>query len=503
MTQRNKVLLVSLLNHTDNLSVKYLHAALKKAGHSSYVLFFTSCGESYFKTIAEFVKEEGFSIVGISLMSPFLNSAARLTEAIREQCGKDTVIVWGGVHPTIDFQECRQYADYVCVGEAEKEFVDFVNQWSGRKFSGEARSLDPRYRSGLIECPVVDNLDDLPFPEHFPRSSYITHDNAVKEADIDLFKKYGRYRGTYLSVISTRGCPLNCSFCCNNVLSRITGRTIRKRSPESVIAEILWNLERSPIHFNYLNFVDDCFMVHSEEWLRKFVKAYSKIGIPISFRLIPRFITEEKINILKDAPCGFALIGLQSGSDRINEEIYLRKQSKEDLLKCSMLLSKHQIPAAYDVIMDNPYETSMDLEKTLDLIGSLPKTSCIFFFSLTFYKHTALYEKAKADGFDVDSHMTKFQGSYDRASKENRLIRVALFLPKSLVRKLHYDDTKLGNALLSILTVLAKMIFEPFRFLKLAYLSQQRKPGRFTKLLYYVSTGFFLKIFFTRKAGEA
>ena len=58
-------------------------------------------------------------------------------------------------------------------------------------------------------------------------------------------------------------------------------------------------------------------------------------------------------------------------------------------------LIENDIPAIYDVIVDNPYETIADTRETVKVISELPSTAYLSLASLTFYKYTALYDKAK------------------------------------------------------------------------------------------------------------
>jgi pyruvate-formate lyase-activating enzyme len=301
--------------------------------------------------------------------------------------------------------------------------------------------------------------------------------------------------------MTTRGCPYHCTYCCNHILSQVSGRKIRRRSPANVLEEIRLNLERSPVRFHYVDFIDDCFTMHSREWLEAFVAGYRGIGVPVVFRAIPEMVTEEKIAALAPAPGGFALIGLQSGSERTNREIYDRHFSAERVLACARVLDRHGIPAIYDVIVDNPYESLADWEKTVDLLAALPRSSHIFLYSLTFYKNTLLYERARADGRDVASHLTKSQDHYDPASRESRAVRLALHFPSAWVKRLLRARGAGGRLVGGALLALTQVVLDPARLLWLAYLSQQRRPGRFVRLVWAFSLEFFHKIYFPRKVA--
>ncbi len=385
------------------------------------------------------------------------------------------------------------------VGDAEDTFPSFVAAWAAGNRACSIRGFNRPDQQGTSACSPVAALDAFAFPEHFPRPSFVADGLSVQPMDLKLFKRHSRYTGSYLSVMTTRGCPFNCAYCCNHLLSQVNGKTIRRRSPGNVIQEIEWNIARSPIAFSYVDLIDDCFTIHSTEWLQSFVSAYRAIGIPLALRAIPQLVTEEKIGILRDAPTGFALLGLQSGSERTNKIIYQRSYSRDRVLKCARLLHQNRIPAIYDVIVDNPYETRADWEKTIDLVSDLPATSFFFFYSLTFYKNTLLYEKAKNDGLDVDQHLTKSQDHYDEDSMEHKLVNLALYLPPAMVKWLLHSHHRAAQPLTNLLVRFAQLVLDPIRLLRLAHLSQQGRLGRFGRLLVVFTREFINKVYFPSK----
>jgi radical SAM superfamily enzyme YgiQ (UPF0313 family) len=484
MASQRSALLISLINSTDNLGLKYIHSSLQRAGFRSEILFHTVDDASHFNAVADFVRESKVDAVGISLMSRFFYAAAGLTDAIKKECGDNVPIVWGGIHPTIDPKGCEGRPHYVCVGEGEAAFGEFLKNMENKSLSYQVQGINVASTAECSVSPRIENLDDLAFPEFLPRNSWVTDRGRIKPLTPELLKKNNRHNGTYLSVMTSRGCPFSCSYCCNNLLHTIYGKKIRKRSPESVIEEIEMNLSRTSLSFRYLNVYDDCFTSHSLEWLDTFVRSYKGIGIPLIFRAIPQFITKEKIALLKDAPCGFALIGLQTGSERTLRDVYQRKHSQKAFLNCAQLLDKNNIPAIYDVIVDNPYETTGDTKETVEVISELPSTAYLSLASLTFYKYTALYDKAKADGFSVDEHLTKNQDAWNKSSKEVQAIKFAVFFGKASALEVLNGAHALSRVKFRLLSILIAKFLEPLRYLRLMYLSHGRKKAAFLGLLF-------------------
>ncbi len=143
-------------------------------------------------------------VIAISSFTPAGMRAMELASAFR---ARGSIVVMGGIFPTMRTDECSQHADAVVVGEGEgvwpKVLEDIVN--------GE---LKPRYKA-------TDNFDleKLPLPR------------------IDLY--VSRENGTYCPddypVQLSRGCMLKCSSC---AIPGVLGRTLRIVPVENALKQI-------------------------------------------------------------------------------------------------------------------------------------------------------------------------------------------------------------------------------------------------------------------------
>ncbi len=497
------ILLISLQQDLDVLGLKSIHYQLLQNSYDSHLLFVPTSGSNSMpkgalSSVCDFVDNLSPLFIGISLMSTEYQRAIHITHALKNHC-RSTPILWGGIHPTIAPDTCVDYADYVCIGEGETFILNFANEVTSGKSPQEVCSLAFRRNGQIIQnalYPLMPDLDLLPSCEHIPRSSYVLHKRTVVPLDMHTFRKYARYGGTTYSVMTSRGCPFSCTYCCNNALAKIYGsRHVRFRSFQSVIDE----LERAITHYpfiEYINFQDDCFLARTDAEMERFCRLYAKeIGRPFIARSIPTFISEDKIEWLKSAGLAWISLGLQSGSDRVCREVYRRKCTKKDFLRAATLIKERDLAAFYDVILDNPFETERDSIETVLTLMQTPKPFYTQFFSLSLYPGTELRRKALEEGLiEGDEYQIKDYLLYSKTAVNN-LIRLATFLPSRWMKFLvdlygRKPDSLWFGANLAVARLFTIAFAEPFTYLRVIWLSQRRKLRATLRVLpHYVREG--------------
>lgn len=138
-------------------------------------------------------------------------------------------IIYGGVHPTLLPEETIKHSlvDAICIGEGEKTIVEYLNRLEKGE-SPNVKGIWYKENGKIVRNslrPFIQNLDSLPFPNW-------DYWNIEK-----YFKTF--FIPNSLSILSSRGCPYNCSFCSNRAIaSAIPGRYYRIRFAENVIEEI-------------------------------------------------------------------------------------------------------------------------------------------------------------------------------------------------------------------------------------------------------------------------
>jgi radical SAM superfamily enzyme YgiQ (UPF0313 family) len=408
-----KFVLISPYEEIHSCGVRAISSYLKEKGVHVKLIFCPTQSrfDAYFRqrsdaTLPDTVVSDiaslahGATCIGISLMTDHFNGVASLTKKLKEKI-PDVPLLWGGIHPTILPEECTNHADYVCIGEGYDpsfELLEALN--NGERFPnipGICYRRDNVHIQSKLRPPVSD-VDLLPFMDYGIRDHYIRESNSIVPMTETLLK---HHLGFWYTSFFTHGCPFNCSFCCNSVFHKLNSgyRKIRKHSPEYIAEEIHYVRKMHPF-IKMVKFNDDCIMSLTEQEMEKFADLQERNSRTpfVATGMNPSLVTEKKVALLVRAGLKRARIGIQTGSEKISREIYNRKNSNENIIRASEILSKFSkyiVPTSYDIILDNPWETTENLVETFSMINRLKRPYVLNIYSLTLYPNTEIYRKAQ------------------------------------------------------------------------------------------------------------
>ncbi|MBI5100334.1 MAG: cobalamin B12-binding domain-containing protein [Nitrospirae bacterium] len=480
------IAIISFQDNADIIGAKYIHAFLMSHNHKSHLILQSDpdCGSD--TAVLKFIADNNIEVAGISLMSCEFYRASQFAKEFKRRF-KDIPLIFGGIHATVAPEECLSVGDIVVRGEGEHTLLELLGCIEERRdFSGIPGICLIENSQLKLNPPrsLEPDIDKFPFPKHLPKDMYVVHKNRVLEVDGELFRSISRYKGTFPNIITTRGCPFSCTYCCNSALKEFYGHyPVRKRSVESVIAEIS---EIITEHKDCLclNIQDDCFLTYDNNWVSEFTRQYKdKINVPFIVRTTPRHINLEKLTLLKEAGLMMLSMGLQSGSDRVNREVFKRPVTGDAFLNATRLIHSLDIFAYYDVILDNPYETEEDTLNTLRVILQIPRPFQLQLFSLSFFQGTELHKRAQKDGLSFKDPKT------DRheltPNTLNKLIIMAPTVPQSMIE---YFISRRNSAftllVIDMIILVNTLILNPVLFLRLihrAYGSNLPKTFRLIK----------------------
>lgn len=257
------------------------------------------------------VLKEQPDFVVLDSTTPSIYSDIECARIVKDNSPAKVIMV--GPHASALPEETLRIAqgaiDVACIGEYDYSVRDVVANYD--RLSGVCGIC---YLSGgspvrTAPRPLIENLDELPFPAWH---------------HLDLMKYFdGGKLYPYIDIISGRGCPNQCVFCLWPQVMH--GVRYRLRSPENVVDEIERDIQLCPqvLKGGEFFFEDDTFTVHkdraiaiSEEILRR------KLNITFSVNGRADSYDPEMFRVMKRAGCREVLVGFESGVQRMLDEMH-------------------------------------------------------------------------------------------------------------------------------------------------------------------------------------
>lgn len=408
---------------TSAIGVRSLSACLKQAGHQVQMIFLGNAGEkrgAYLTFCPDYVVGQIIDlckqsdVVGCSFLTSGFHRAAQLSESLKKAL--DTLVIWGGIHATVETAQCLKYADGVCRGEGEAALLELVQRMAAGQDFYDTQNFWFKKNGEIIKNPLrplIQNLDALPWIDYELAGKNFVLDREEKRfLPLDksrLFKvitpkspRHGLGSNPIYTTMTSRGCPRSCAFCFHSIYKQMYPRQryIRKRSPENIVAE-LSNFKKSYNFHGIIWFADDDFLAATSDEIREFGELYKQeIGLPFFCLGGPTILTEKKMAYLTNAGLRDFEFGIQTGSTK-TKQIFHRPFSSKTIISDTVIINKFKdkIPLpCYDFILDNPWETMEDEIETLNLILQLPTPHQLAPASFRYFPGSVLYEEAKKHG---------------------------------------------------------------------------------------------------------
>jgi radical SAM superfamily enzyme YgiQ (UPF0313 family) len=290
-------------------------------------------------------------LVGISCMTSNAPRGYSLAKQFKKRGKK---VVMGGVHPSILPNEALEYADSVVVGEAEGVWGQVVED-------AENGELKPVYHS---PSPPLDF--------HVPGKF-----NGVKK------KAFG-----VIPLMTTRGCPYDCEFCCVN---NVFGNKIRHVPVGNVVKDITESGGKLFL------FLDDN-IIGNPNYARELFTAIKPLGIRWVGQASISFVKNESLmKLAAESGCIGLFFGLESVARTQLEKM---RKSICEIHKIEEAIRKvrdHGIEFHASMIFGFDDDTESIFEDTLDFLNK-NKIYSVSLNTLTPYPGTRLYDRLKQQG---------------------------------------------------------------------------------------------------------
>lgn len=354
-----------------------LAGANRERGHKIKLLDLASRDDYVDLAVREALKNN-YDAIGITATSPQFYYAYRILEGLKRNQGTPPVII-GGSHSSM-FSSLRKNlaSKFRSQGFKNEGLIDRIHEEDinfGKleKFDiiadGEENSLQVALDAlgngqKWVDGGVTLNLDDLPLPARdlFDFKSYLTDPSGTPK-----FKINGMPSG---SLISQRGCPYQCEFCCgrDSVMYhrvRLPGGILRAHSPERVLTEL--NSMHSQFGLESFMFYDDEFNLHPE---RTVELCNALKGKNYNFRGFVKgdlLVNHPEVAVaMKNAGFAEVLSGIESGSDRILGRHLHKRTSPELNYRAAMICLDNGLGFKALTMAGHTSETEEDIIKTKD-----------------------------------------------------------------------------------------------------------------------------------------
>ncbi|UCB52690.1 MAG: radical SAM protein [Candidatus Zixiibacteriota bacterium] len=268
-------------------------------------------------------------LVMISTITSTAPEAYDIAKKIKEKArvlGRDITVVMGGAHVTFMAEEALDnYADFVVRGEGEETILELA-AWleNGNDATSVSRIPGLSYKIGTRVY-------------HNERRSYLRNQDSLPTPELSLIK--GWKEPGIFPVLSSRGCPFDCTFCS---VTKMFGHKYRVRSPEKVLEDIRYYHRLYPKAWMF--FYDDNFAADKKRTKRL-------LRLMVENDMIFPWTAQSRLDVVKDrellqlmhrAGCKVLYIGLESVNPQTLLE-YKKRQTVDEMGEAIKILHQYKI----------------------------------------------------------------------------------------------------------------------------------------------------------------
>jgi len=347
-----------------------------------------------FEQTKDEVKKFKPDMVVIQATTPSIYSDLNYARMCKE-VSKESLTVMVGAHvsaePDNTFQNAGGFLDVIARGEYDYTLSDLASGLSLDKIPGISYIKEGKIIHNSPR-PLIENLDEFPFPAWHHIDPYIYHDAG---------KLY-----PFITLMGGRGCEGHCTFCLFPQV--MYGHQYRFRSPERVVDEIEYDLKLFPF-LKEIMFEDDTITLkHHLPRLQAICEEILRRNIKISWSANARADLRdmETLKLMKLSGCRMLCVGFESGNQQVLNN--MRKGIKlENMQEFARLAAKAGIRIHGCFMIGGPGETKETARQTIEFAKSLP-VDTVQFSGICVYPGTAYYKWVKENGYLVPQDWTQW-----------------------------------------------------------------------------------------------
>ena len=435
------------------LGIAYMAGVLQENNIDVEILD-ASAEDMDFKDVEKELLKRKPDLVALTALTPTIGRALETAQVVKETL-PDAIVVMGGYHPTFNFIETLEdeNVDIVIRGEGEYIMLNLVQALENQSSLHDVKGIvfeDKNSKEIVVnpEAPLIQDSDELPFPalNLLPMKKY-------RLLDMDTHMT---------TMITTRGCPMQCSFCSSAAMH---GKKIRERSVENIVDEIEYL--KTNYDIDTIAFMDDTFTLKKRK-VMAICDEILKRNIEIMWGCTSRVDTldEKLLKKMKEAGCITIFIGVES-ADQQQLDNMCKNTTIAKIENAFKIAHKLKIRTIASVALGMPGDTKEIMNKTVKFVHKLKPNYAIYSLA-TPYPGTRFYKEAfeknliKIKDWSKYTLITPILETIDCSLNDMRKIQAKAFMkfylrPHYIIRQFLQDGPYLLKTIFGVIkTALSK-----------------------------------------------
>ena len=380
------------------LDLMYVAASLRRDGHDVTILDAEATGGTPEQVLAR-AAELHPAVVGLATSSATIELDLRLGDQLKRQQPDCLVFVTGSQGSKIpDMAMGSSAIDAVVRGEPELTAAALVAELAAGRDPLAVDGLSVRRGDVVVhnpDRPMLKGaaLDDLPFPSRdlLPLEPY----------------RIPTMEGPVQTVQSSRGCPINCTYCGYVVAQGIPWRG---RSAANVYAELRETVEVHGV--SNVVFRDPLFAYDRERVLELCdLLVQGDLGLRWQCETAIKTLDDEMLARMSAAGCVSVSFGVESGNPELQKKYSRGKIKDHEHAKVVVdACRRHGIATRGFFMIGFPEETPAMADETIALALYLDPDT-VQFTAVTPYPDTKLFKESMASRGEADFDYSRFTGT--------------------------------------------------------------------------------------------
>ena len=356
---------------TPHLGCAMLTASLKQHGHDVrvYDYAYLRGEERSWEAVRRQLEEFRPDVVGVSVCTASVSTAKELARRAKELL--NAPVVAGGPHATLNSDKliALEYIDTVVTGDGEMVLPHIAAQ-------------PEQFAKKIVAAGQIDV-------------------RAVPPADFSAFHQPERIH--VYPLMTSRGCPFNCSFC---TVHTVTSRKWRSRELESVFAELDAAVRQFP-KLKRIEIHDDCpttDVPRFKTFLRELIARKLPLALTVA-NVRADTVDEELVDLLIKAGSTSICIAAEHGNPEVFD--FIGKAEKlEEIERAARIIKNRGAKLSLCFVIGLPKDNLERIRDSVKLAKRL-RPSLIYWNMAHPFRHTRIREWYEANGgtiLDDDDH---------------------------------------------------------------------------------------------------